>query len=256
MSVVNHWGKWVSDNVPVGGVVNTNRLDYDYIDAKTVIDLRFEEGATEFIRSKQSEFIATFWDNLPDDDTGEYVDPIPSDDLIAEWEGEYNENSFDQIPARLLVGSWVQDSNGLWDVDRDGEFAAIVDYDSMTAQIVYSQWVTRGALCSPCYPGQVDLGTPGEYMGYDFPPDMYDGEDFADRNAPQLYAPYSKLEYTVVVQVCRVINGIPQTNVSIYEEENLFYATVQAPRGDLRQVTIIAQNVWNIADDQLRSIPR
>lgn len=252
MSVVNHWGKWVSDNVPVGGVVNTNRLDCYEIDRQTVVDLRFEEGLAEYRRSKESEFIAAFWDNLPDDDTGEYADPIPSPEMIAEWAEEYNE--FGEM--RLLVGAWIEDSDGLWDVDRNGEFAAIVDCDSMTAQIVYSQWVTRGALCSPCYPGQVDLGTPGDYLGYDFPPDMYDGEDFADRNMPQLYAPYSKLEYTVIVKVVRVINGVVTDNYYEGDIKGLFSATVQAPRGDLREVTIIAQNVWNIADDQLRSIPR
>ena len=34
-------------------------------------------------------------------------------------------------------------------------------------------YTRRGALCSPCYPGQVDLDTPGDYLGYDLPPDIY-----------------------------------------------------------------------------------
>lgn len=54
MTVVNHWGKWVSDNVPVTGVVLLNSLEHinDLIYDSRAIDLGYEEGWTEFQRKK------------------------------------------------------------------------------------------------------------------------------------------------------------------------------------------------------------
>lgn len=98
----------------------------------------------------------------------------PTEEEIAEWREEYNE--CDQPPATYLVGAWRQDEEGLYEPDDltdDKEFSAIVSYDSMTAQVVRSKWVRAGALCSPCYPGQVDLDTPGDYLGFDFPQWVY-----------------------------------------------------------------------------------
>lgn len=57
MTVINHWGKWVSDNVPVTGVVSLNSLEhiYDLCSGGDVIDLTYEEGWREYIREKTAE---------------------------------------------------------------------------------------------------------------------------------------------------------------------------------------------------------
>jgi hypothetical protein len=67
----------------------------------------------------------------------------------------------------LLIGAWRKDRDGLYEPDPAGEYSAILRED--VVQIVQSIKTQRGALCSPCYPGQVDLDSPGEYLGYCLP---------------------------------------------------------------------------------------
>ena len=73
----------------------------------------------------------------------------------------------------ILIGDWEKDKDGLWDATKDGEkgFSAIVG--EIYTQVVWSKWTKRVALCSPCYPGQGDLDTPGDWLAFDLPPDMY-----------------------------------------------------------------------------------
>ena len=42
--------------------------------------------------------------------------------------------------------------------------------------IIQSDYVERSALCSPCYPGSADLGTPGETLSYTLPTDYFSEE--------------------------------------------------------------------------------
>lgn len=185
MTVVNHWGFWVSDNTPVTGVIQLNSLEWidDEIERHEIANLTYEDGWEEYKREKTNEFVNAFWDNINLYDESDYDDPQPSEELIEEWQEEYSQ--FDQPPSTYLVGSWLLGKDGKYEIDHTGEYAAIVSYDSMTAQVVFSQWVTRGALCSPCYPGQVDLDTPGEYLGYDFPPELYGDRRQNDQSAQE-----------------------------------------------------------------------
>ena len=41
-------------------------------------------------------------------------------------------------------------------------------------QVVWSKQTKRCTLCSPCYPGQGDLDTPGDFLSYDLPPEAYE----------------------------------------------------------------------------------
>jgi len=78
------------------------------------------------------------------------------------------------IDHTILIGDWSFD-NGAWAPDETGDkrYAAIANANPAYIQIVWSAWTRHGALCSPCYPGQVDLDTRGAYLAYDVPPDMY-----------------------------------------------------------------------------------
>jgi len=73
-----------------------------------------------------------------------------------------------------LIGDWIKDSDGLYDYDPNGEYAAIVNFDHNTTQVIYSKYTKRAGLCSPCYPGQADNDSEGDYLSYDLPPDAYD----------------------------------------------------------------------------------
>jgi len=63
--------------------------------------------------------------------------------------------------------------------DENAEYSAISNVPY--TQIVRSRWAARCMRCSPCYPGQGDLDTPGsDYLAYCLPPSMFDSEDEFD----------------------------------------------------------------------------
>ena len=142
--ITNHWGKWVDSESPVTGVVSNNTPEWLMDELYDSIDLDYESFESE----------------------------IENDDSLDEDEKQNALESYESMgDSTLLIGDWVKDENGLYEPDKTGEYSAIMR-ESVT-QIVWSKFTKRGALCSPCYPGQVDLDTPGEYMAYDLPPDMY-----------------------------------------------------------------------------------
>lgn len=276
MTVVNHWGKWVSDNVPVTGVVSLNSLEHihDLMNGSTAVNISEIDRQKEFMADKVREWLATY-DDMPDNTT------------VAEWQEEFYEIDYSE-PDTFLIGSWVQGDDGLYEpgeiTDNHG-YAAIIRYNSGVAQVVKSRWAIRAELCSPCYPGQAYIDNDGEFMGYDFPDWVYgdrrqnvDAVRFhrVDEEGQfwQVIAPLVNRQlgiepgaitptsmekspplYTITVQVRSVIDGIVQPNNSMWDDEELFSATAQAPRADLQQITNIARGLWNLADDQLRSIP-
>ena len=137
--VYNHWGIWIDPEVPITGVIQNNSIVQFISDEMyNGIDLDYEEHI-------QSPF-----HNEIDCDCLEY---IPED------------------RSNYLIGDWIKDPDGLWDYDPDGEFAAIVRED--VTQVVYSKYTKKAALCSPCYPGQADLDSSGEFLAYDIPADGY-----------------------------------------------------------------------------------
>ena len=134
--VVNHWGIWIDPDKPITGVVSNNQIVQFISDEMyNGIDLAWEE----FIKS-------------PDYDPNEDYDFFESDT----W----------------LIGDWILDSDGLYDYDPNGEYAAIVR--ESTTQVIYSKYTRRSGLCSPCYPGQADNDSEGDYLSYDLPPGAYD----------------------------------------------------------------------------------
>lgn len=247
MTVVNHWGKWVSTEVPVTGVVSLNSLSWidDLVHNSNAINISELDRWAEFKREKiaampynpeiqpaaivnlrKADQFADCWiiygvdflASASDDPTHpqgvwscdivgdwskynrelgnpvvwgdlpltlrrylvEFIDDgknksEPTEEQLQEWQEEFSEMDYSE-PDSYIVGSWVQDENGLYEpgeLTDDNEFSAIVRYDSGVAQVVRSLWVRAGELCSPCYPGQVNLDHAGEFLGYDFPQDVY-----------------------------------------------------------------------------------
>ena len=142
--ITNHWGKWVDSESPVTGVVSNNTPEWLMDETFRAIDLDYESFENE----------------------------IQNDDSLSDDEKERALDNYESMgDGMLLIGKWLKDDDGYYEPDKTGEYAAIVR-ESVT-QVVYSKFTKRGALCSPCYPGQVDLDTSGEYLAYDLPPDMY-----------------------------------------------------------------------------------
>ena len=133
---INHWGKWVDPTSPIIGVQAINTIPPEFFD-------EFYNGINlTCLECKDRDSI----DN----------------------ENFHNPCDMCEAGGDLLVGTWKQDPDGKYTHDESGEYAGILREDVL--QVVFSKFTTRAALCSPCYPGQADLDTPGGYLAYCLPP--------------------------------------------------------------------------------------
>lgn len=133
----NHWGIQVDSEIPITGVETNNRIEFltDEIYSSNSINLTFETWVKE-------------------------ERPSIEEQEDYEWS---NDQTF-------LIGSWKKDSDGLYIPDQTGEYSAIVG--EIYTQVVWSRTTKKCALCSPCYPGQADLDSTGEFLAYCLPDDL------------------------------------------------------------------------------------
>lgn len=141
--VYNHWGIWVDPETPITGVISNNQV------IQFLVDEIFDGIDLDWIEHVES--------SEHDLDDPDYCD-------ICEF--------WDMSQSTILIGDWIRDSNGLYDYDPMGEYAAIVR--ESTTQVVYSKYTRKAGLCSPCYPGQADMESDGQFLAYDLPPEAYE----------------------------------------------------------------------------------
>ena len=141
--VTNHWGIWVDPELPITGVVSNNQ-------------------AVQFIADEIFDGIDLDWESHVLSNEHDLDDPDYCE-ICENW---------DMSQSTILIGDWIKDSDGLYTHDPNGEYAAIVR-ESVT-QVVFSQHTRRSNLCSPCYPGQGDIGSDGDYLVYDLPSEAYE----------------------------------------------------------------------------------
>jgi hypothetical protein len=140
---LNHWGIFINSNYPVTGVFSFNEVR-SWIWEEDSIDPEWEEHA-ESCKLCLDGFYC------PDSDI---------------WESTH-----------LLIGDWVKDSEGLYDSDPSGDYAAIVNFDPhYTIQVIRSKYLKRGNPCSPCYPGQVEFSQEGDFIAFSLPYDLLQSE--------------------------------------------------------------------------------
>ena len=85
-----------------------------------------------------------------------------------------NDESYDGDNTTIVLG-FKKNAEGKYEVDETAEVSAIWNTDHGYIQVVHSRWVASCHRCSPCYPGQGDLVTPGDdYMAYTFGPEWFD----------------------------------------------------------------------------------
>lgn len=144
--ITNHYGHTVDSNIPVTGVLSIHDLNWEVYDYNNEICLTCESWGEEI-------------DNNLDD---EVEKEIAYDGM--ECDGSHTK----------IIGDWIKDEKGLYEPDKEnGEYSAIVN--ESTIQVVWSKFTTRGRLCSPCYPGQLDVridNPTGNYVGYTLPNDL------------------------------------------------------------------------------------
>lgn len=138
MTIKNHWGVWVDSETPTTGVLSSNSIAWEFVDDEICLTC---EQNVKGIESNE---------DLDDDEKQNEIEFLECD------------SSHDKI-----IGDWKKDDGGLYTQDETGEFAAIVR--ETVIQVVWSKFVTTGNLCSPCYPGQVDLDSEGEFKAYTLP---------------------------------------------------------------------------------------
>jgi hypothetical protein len=133
-----HYGKFVDSEIPITGVLNNNGVEFlnEEIFHQNSVNLTFET----WVKANN-----------------------PSEEEIEIYEGDNDV---------YLIGSWKKDSEGYgyYVPDESGEYSAIVR-ESVT-QVIWSRFTKRCALCSPCYPGQGDLDSDGDYLAYCLPDDV------------------------------------------------------------------------------------
>jgi len=77
-----------------------------------------------------------------------------------------------------LIGFEVNDDDEFC-IDDGAEYSAVI---GETYCFVHkSRWVQRCALCSPCFPGQGDLESKGDYLTYTLPPEIWGDEEVNEK---------------------------------------------------------------------------
>lgn len=168
-----HYGVWIESNTPIGGVVSIHNVEYlnDEVNYHG-FDLTIEEVYNQYLQEKIAEREAAILASEDDSANIGKVAMIPSEEDYEVWQSEFEYD--DTGESTHLIGAWVKDDNGQYVPDPAGEYSAIVSYDSfMCCQVILSRWVTRAALCSPCYAGQGDLDNAGDWLTYDLPIGLY-----------------------------------------------------------------------------------
>ena len=135
---VNHYGKWVGSETATTGVLSTNSIAWEWMPDYHCLTC---ENWIEEIESN-----------------------VDLDDDEKQYEIEMIECNSDHT---RLLGDWIFQDDKEYVPDKTGEFAAIEN--ESTVQVIWSKYTTRGALCSPCYPGQVDNDSEGEFLAYTLP---------------------------------------------------------------------------------------
>ena len=125
--------------------------------------------------------------------SGNSVDWTILDSDIAEYLGtEYNGELETQA---ILLGDWRMSDNDEWETYAGSlGYSAIYDNDTNVIQVVESKYHWSGNVCSPCYPCQVDLDTPGEYPAKALPPDVMREDWLAENRQHYLFECQSVLQ--------------------------------------------------------------
>ena len=95
---------------------------------------------------------------------------LAREEHLAECENDSHDDCGPEETGTVLIGSWKKDADGQYVPDETGEYAAIVG--ETYTQVIWSRYTRKAAWCSPCYPSQGDLGTPGPIDTYDIPPEI------------------------------------------------------------------------------------
>lgn len=136
--IKNHYGITVDSEVPITGVVQTNTVAY-------LIEEMFNHG----------------------------ID-IDFEKHLKECKNEEHDDCWMNENDTYIIGFVLNPHTEKYDIDSSVEFSAIMG--EIYTQVVHSKYASRCALCSPCFPGQGDIDSSGDFLTYALPPKLYDEE--------------------------------------------------------------------------------
>lgn len=137
---MNHYGVTVDKDTPITGVFNANEVDW-------------------------------LWDDMDIN----WIDMFYADH-VAECENDDHDECFGEESGNLWIYGYV-DKDGIWQEDKECPYSAIYNRETGYVQVTRSKYGIKCKLCSPCYPGQGDVNSEGEFTAYSFPPDMFNEEN-------------------------------------------------------------------------------
>jgi len=118
--------------------------------------------------------------NAIDLDFENHCASCPNDDHSDCWETDGSETlliGFETCESKLEA--WFEVGGTFYAVNEQAVYSAIVG--ETYTQVVKSRWAAECTRCSPCYPNQGDLDTPGtDYLAYCLPSSMFDEFDEFD----------------------------------------------------------------------------
>lgn len=86
----------------------------------------------------------------------------------------YDPELYEENGDTYVIGYYLDETDGLYDVDKNAIFSAIVG--PTYTQVTHSNVFAMCYKCSPCYPNQGDLETPGDILTFALPTTMFDNE--------------------------------------------------------------------------------
>ena len=160
--MANHYGVWVHSEIATTGVVVDNQSERLSDEIYNGIDLDHDSMVKLYNDDREAFFVEY---DIPDDEQESFD--------LDEYMSMSNDN------PTYLIGQWVKGDDALYSPDTAGEYSAI---HSEYTQVVYSRFVTRAPLCSPCCPGQANVsceGQGGEQLAFTLPPSLW-GDGLSD----------------------------------------------------------------------------
>lgn len=176
--IIKHYGVTVDSEIPTTGVFANNEVTFLWEELESGINLDYESAYDDYISDALSQIINLCNSYKESEGFAEKAELIVSflDDIehpdIEDVESNHWVIGFKKVFKKDDSWYWFETLQYGFAPDKTEECSAIIG--ESCSQVIRSIWGVKGSLCSPCFPGQVDADSNGEFIGYSFPPDYYE----------------------------------------------------------------------------------
>ncbi len=158
----NHYGCTVDSEKPVVGVVTNHQPEFLMEDiSSNGINIDLGEYLSHCESDEDREAVHETWESETIivgfkewDFKTHFSNPDMTTEDVMQFLTEFQ-------PWAIVIGDKIFVPDEAW------EYQAVVG--EVYTQVLKSKFVQRASLCFPSYPGQADLGTPGDFLAYTLP---------------------------------------------------------------------------------------